>query len=198
MKDIILIELYFDKMLRSFIKKITPQLSEEAHSQFMMNVMVSITEDKLLQMHDDGVLLYYCVRMIRNMVVNQSSPFNKKYSNLISYDASMTENSERTFSEYIEDKDSNVEDKFISNEKQEEINLLLSDVKDWLSNRAKNVEGAYYDEMLFNKYFSGGLTFRDIAAQTGIPLKTIYTDITLTQSAVLTKFQERYDNIINR
>lgn len=198
MRDLILIEVYFDETLRGYIKKLTPHLYEEAHSQLMLNVMTKIPEEKLISLHESKELQYYLVSMARNMVVNFCSDFNKKYRSYLSYDKwSDIDGYEEDKQAFLAD-GSNVEDNLIDVEKEYLINELILDVKAWLKGRAERIEGAYYDEILFDKYFSGGLTFREIAGQTKIPLSEIYNGVSNAQSIVLTKFQERYDDIINQ
>ena len=198
MRDLILIEVYMDETLRGYIKKLTPSLYEEAHSQFMLNVMTKISNEKLTSLYESKELQYYLVRMARNMVVNFCSDFNKKYRSFLSYDNNSLEDNSAGYLDFIADSDSNVEDNLIDIEREYELNELIADVKQWLKNRTKRIEGAYYDEILFNKYFSGGMTFREIAEQTKIPLSEIYNGVAGTQNIVLIKFQKRYDNIINK
>ena len=197
MRDLILIEVYFDETLRGYIKKLTPSLYEEAHSQFMLNVMTKIDKEKLIALHESKELQYYLVSMARNMVVNFCSDFNKKYRSFLSYDKFTDLDGYEEDKQYFLATASNVEENLIDVEKEYLINELLLDVKAWLKGRTDRIEGAYYDEILFNKYFSGGLTFREIAEQTKIPLSEIYNGVSNAQSIVLTKFQERYERIIN-
>lgn len=198
MKDLILIEVYFDETLRGYIKRLTPHLYEEAHSQLMLNVMTKIPDEKLISLHQSKELQYYIVRMARNMVVNFCSDFNKKYRNYLSYDKwTDLDGYEEDKQKFLSD-ENNVEEGLIDVEKEYLINELLLDVKKWLKDRSDKIEGAYYNEILFNKYFSGGLTFREIAEQTKIPLSEIHKAITGTNEIVLTKFQQRYDDIINQ
>jgi len=198
MRDLILIEVYFDETLRGYIKKLTPHLYEEAHSQFMLNVMTKIDEDKLVRLHESKELQYYLVTMARNMVVNFCSDFNKKYRDYLSYDKWLDIDGYEEDKQRFLSNECSVEEGLIDVEKEYLINELILDVKAWLKGRAERIEGAYYDEILFNKYFSGGLTFREIAEQTKIPLSEIYNGVSNAQNIVLMKFQQRYDNIINQ
>tara|TARA_R110002074_G_C12316115_1_gene646507 strand:+ start:103 stop:702 length:600 start_codon:yes stop_codon:yes gene_type:complete len=199
MRDLILIEIYFDESIRGYIKKLTPSLYEEAHSQLMLNVMTKIDDNKLISLHESKELQYYVVAMARNMVVNFCSDFNRKYRSFLSYDVvdSLDDNA-LGFKAFLQDCNSNVEENLIDEEKEYLINELLLEVKNWLKLRSEKIEGAYYNEKLFNKYFSGGMTFREIADETKIPLSEIYKSIAGTNEIVLTKFQQRYDRIINQ
>jgi len=121
-----------------------------------------------------------------------------KYIKHLSYDNMIFEREDYVdFTSVISDESANVEDNLIDTEKEYLINELLLDVKEWLKLRSEKIEGAYYDEKLFNKYFSGGMTFREIADETKIPLSEIFNSIAGTNEIVLTKFEERYDGLIN-
>ena len=128
-KDAILVWVYFQEDLRGFIKKLTPDLYEEAHSQFMLNLMLYVDEDKLIDLHESKELKYYSVRMIKNMVTNPRSPFNKKFRKNLSYDVVFDDSD---FTRYLSDEDSNTEDNYINNEREDSIKDLILDVKKWL------------------------------------------------------------------
>jgi hypothetical protein len=196
-RDEIITELYNDEMLRGYTKKLSPSNYEDVYQEFLLIVMTKISEEKFLELYTLKELNFYCVRIIKNMITNPASPFNRSlgYED-VSYDV-LPQNFNSPFSDSTIDEESNVEVLTLSNERETEIDLCIEDVKKWLKNRSKTVEGAYYDEILFTKYFIDGMTFEEIAEQTKIPKSEVYNNITLTQSAIQTKFKEHYYGIIN-
>ena len=192
-------EIYANETIRGYLKKMVPSLHEEAHSHLMLDIMTKIPSERLEQLKESKELMYYIFGMARNMVINQSSPFNKLYKNQheVSYDNIITNEDNEEKLDFLIDESSNVEESCLDVEKQREIDGLLSDVRLWLAGRTQRVSKAYYDEILFKKYFTDQLTFREIADSTKIPLSEIYAGVTAIQNVVQTKFKKNYGNIIN-
>ena len=196
----IITELYNDETLKGYVKKMSPNNHEEAFSQLMLDVMTKIPKDRLSDLKQSKELNYYVVGMARNMIVNPSSPFNKHFNEnkMLSYDAILDcddDNIEKL--EFLIDEAASVEEIRIEEEREDGINSLLSQTKEWLAERTRRVDRAYYDEILFNKYFTDKLTYREISKATRIPLSEIYNGVTNVQEIVQTKFKNDYERIIN-
>ena len=197
MRNRIIEELYNDDMLKGYTKKLSPNNHEDVYQEFLLIVMTKISEQKLKELYDLKELNFYCVRIIKNMVINPSSPFNKAIGGTdVSYDV-VADGFESEFSNSIIDEDSNVEDLSLSKESSDEMNLCIQEIKTWLGRRSFRVKDSFYDEKLFTKYFVDAMTFEEISEQTKIPKSEIYNNIMATQSVIQTKFNNRYYGIIN-
>ena len=191
MRDNILIEVFNNSRLKAYIRKIAPYSYEEVHSSLMMDLMTKVDEYKLCKLHASDELEPYLRVMAKNMVSNPLSPFNReKHQNT----TEITDYLEDTYEADL----SNPEEGLIEQEDTYEVKMLLVGIQEWLSERTDKVEGAFYDEILFNKYFRFGNTFREISDNTKIPLSEIYSGISAVQQVVVTKFKERYDGVINK
>lgn len=197
MRNRIIEELYNDEMLKGYTKKLSPSNHEDVYQEFLLIVMTKISEEKLLELYTLKELNFYCVRIIKNMIINPTSPFNKAIGgNDISYDV-IADGFESEFSNSIIDEDSNVEDLSLSKEQDANMVQCIQDVKIWLEERTLRVSGAFYDEKLFTKYFIDAMTYEEISEQTKIPKSEVYNNIMLTQSVIQTKFNNQYYGIIN-
>lgn len=176
-RDKILSEVFNDSFYRGYISKLTPNLVDECHSEFLL-VVSEMCETKLKLLHSYNELKYYNISIIRNMVYNKNSNFNRMYcENLADID-----NHPYIYDENNED---NVELKC----------ELLDDIKEFLTRRAENVDGAWYDKQLFKMYFEDDETFRSISDMTSIPTSSIFHNIKGTQSVIQQKFKKRYDDL---
>ncbi len=176
-RDKILQEVYNDSFYKGYITKLTPNLIDECHSEFLL-IVSEMCETKLSLLYSYNELRLYNTSIIRNMVYNKKSNFNRLYcENLADI-----ENHPYLFAE---DDDDNTELKC----------ELVDDIKNFLTRRAENVEGAWYDKQLFKMYFEDDETFRSISDMTSIPTSSIFHNIKGTQSVIQQKFKQRYDDL---
>ncbi len=177
-RDKILLEIYNDSFYRGYISKLTPNLVDECHSEFLL-VVSEMCETKLSLLHSYNELKYYAISIIRNMVYNKNSNFNKSFNNDL-----------QNLDDYpfLCDED-DAENK---NDAEDE---LINDIKEFLTKRAENVDGAWYDKQLFKMYFEDEDTFRGISDKTSIPTSSIFHNIKGTQSVIQQKFKKRYDDL---
>ena len=160
---------YRDPFFVDYINSLTPNNREEAHSEFIVMVC-EIPEKKIKQLHQFNELTYYCIRMIRNMVVNPTSNFNKMFNErLLCLDNIKP-------IEYTEDE-------------IDDLDKQLQEVRDFISSRSERVEGAWADEKLFDKYIMEGRTYRQIAAETGIHYVSLFKSMKLIKGMLKMKFK---------
>lgn len=176
-REDILVGIYNDPFYRGYITKLTPYLIEECYSEFLLEVS-EMCETKLGLLHSYNELKYYSISIIRNMVYNKYSNFNKMYN----------------------EKLADIDNHPYLYEDNEEVNHelndeLVNDIKDFLTKRAENVDGAWYDKQLFKMYFEEDETFRSISEMTSIPTSSIFHNIKGTQSVIQQKFKKRYDDL---
>lgn len=176
-RDEILEDIFNDSFYKVYIRNLTPNLIEECYSDFLL-IVSEMCDTKLSLLHFYNELKYYNISIIRNMIYNKNSKFNKAYNN-------GELNIEDHPYLYSDDEPDNVESKCD----------LLDDVRAFLTKRAENVEGAWYDKQLFKMYFEEEETFRSISDKTSIPTSSIFHNIKGTQSVIQQKFKKRYDDL---
>ena len=179
MRDKILVELYNDKMYKLYAKKLSANLADEMISELML-AMCSLDESRLIELHGRGELKYYAMACLRNMVTNKYSPFKKMFNN---------DNLE-IFHDVLEDTDDECNEMDYN-----DVDDLLEDIREFLDDRTDNVDGTWFDEVLYSLYFNEGKSFRQIAKETSIPTSAIYNSVKETQRLINDKFKTRYDGI---
>ena len=145
---------------------VTPNNREELHSEFILKVC-EIPEEKLLQLNQFNELRYYCIRIIYNIITHPSSDYRKE--NLINIDS--------------------IEYKATTEEDIQEGEDIINDIRAFMRGRSERVEGAWADEILFDKYIMEGRTYRQIAAETGIHYVSLFKSMKLIKSMLKTKFK---------
>ena len=177
-KDKIIEEIYKDEFYKCYIGSLCPELVEEAYSEFLLSVC-EVCDTKLSMLHETGALKYYFIGVIRNILVNKYSDFNK-------YHRTNTVNIDDFYNLAID------ETKQVDSELVKE---LMNDVYSFLEGRTKRVEGAWYDERLFKMYFGKDETFRSLSDKTSIHYSSIFQSVKGTQEIIKTKFKKRYDDL---
>jgi len=175
----ILTEVYQDVFYKCYISSLLPNLVNEAHSEFLCKLS-EMDEDKLIKLHNNKELKYYSIAMIRNMIFNRNSPFNKLFKN---QDLPI----EEAF--YIE------EDSDTPQFDDDAADALILDIWEHLEYRSKTIEGAWYSEQIFKMYFNTTKSFRDLSSETKIPTSSIYHNVKSTQEIIVNKFKDDYDRI---
>jgi len=171
-KNTIIERVYSDPFFVQYISGLVSEHKQEAHSEFIA-ILCELDEEKLKQLNQFHELRYYCIRIIYNMIANPNSQFNKVYR------------------EHLVDIDSIQYDKTTEDD-LEEGTELLEDIRAFLKKRSKRVDGAWADEMLFNKYIMEGRTYRQIAAETGIHYVSLFKSMKLIKEMLKTKFLCQY------
>ena len=69
---------------------------------------------------------------------------------------------------------------------------LRKDIDAFLSKRAENIKGEWYNQKLFDLYYLDGQTFKEISEMTGISESSIYLSVKGVQEIVQTKFNSTY------
>lgn len=180
MRDKILVEVYSDVFYRAYISSLLPNLVEEAHSE-LISTLAEMDEDKLIKLYNNKELKYYSIAIIRNMIFNKSSPFNKQFNQ----DNSL----ELQEAAYLVDEE-------LADEFNDELaDELISDIWRFLEERSGYIEGAWYSEKVFKMYFKTSKSFRDLSSETKIPTSSIYHNVKSTQELIIDKFKDRYDRI---
>lgn len=178
-KSIILQEIFMDVFYKCYISSLTPNLVDEAHSEFIFKI-AEMDEDKLISLYNNKEIKYYGIAIIRNMIFNKSSKFNKLYNN---------NNLQVEEAYYVPDEvDTDTFDDDAADE------LILSIWK-FLEDRSKSIEGGWYSEKIFKMYFNTTKSFRDLSKETGIPTSSIYHNAKSTQQIIIDKFRDEYDRI---
>ena len=83
MKSTILATLYQSKELESLLAKMHPDHLREDLKQELFLVLCEKSEAEIKRLHDSATLRYYAVRIVCNMVKSNTSPFFKKYRQVI-------------------------------------------------------------------------------------------------------------------
>ena len=130
-------------------------------------------------LHELNQLRAYFGMVIHSSILNKYSRFNKLHGDRLK---SLDECYNLAYQE------DNVIDSDIATE-------LREDIYKFLTERAENIENAWYDEGLFKMYFGTGETFRSLSDKTNIPYSSIFHNIKATQEIIKTKFKSRYDNL---
>ncbi len=178
-KNGILEEVFNDVFYKCYISSLTPTLVDEAHSEFIIK-FAEMDDDKLIKLYTNKEIKYYGIAIIRNMIFNKSSPFNKLFNN------NSLQIEEAYYVPDEVDADTFNDDAADS--------LILSIWK-FLEDRSVSIEGGWYSEKIFKMYFNTTKSFRDLSKETGIPTSSIYHNAKNTQELIINKFKDEYDRI---
>ena len=177
-RDEILIDVYSDHFYKGYAASYKPSLVDEIISELIIS-LTSMDEAKLISIHKNKELKYYCIAIIRNMVVNEKSNFNNHYGGFNSHDDF-----------YLD----SIEDDVVVNVSELE-DELIDDIYKFLKKRGENVCGEWYNEELFKQCFKDGKNHREISGATKIPFTSVYRSIEDTKTLIQTKFKDRYNDI---
>ena len=180
-RDKILIEVFNDNFYKCFAASLAPTLVDEVQSELIVT-LAEMNEEKLITLYNNKELKYYSIAIIRNMVLNKRSPFNKQFEKGLCYE---------------DNKDvwNAAEEVAVIDFNDDAGDKLLADIYSFLSTRSKNVSGGWYDEKLFKMYFGDNVSFRDVSKKTGIPTSSIYHNIKNTTEIINNEFKTTYDGI---
>ena len=176
-RDEILTEVYNDIFYKAYISSLLPKLVDEAHSE-LVYTLSEMDEEKLINLHDNKELKYYSIAIIRNMIFNKSSPFNRMFNE------SHLEVQEAL---YI------IDDVMPPQFNDDAADELILDIWRYLEDRSKNIDGAWYSEQIFKMYFNTSKSFRELSAETKIPTSSIYHNVKGTQELIINKFKNRWN-----
>ena len=198
-RDEILIDVYSDTFYKGYAASYKPSLVDEIISELIIS-LTSMDEAKLISIHKNKELKYYCIAIIRNMVINEKSNFNAGYSRHAKYEQEITydnnsfkcdeANENPLFAPALD----NVVDDIVINVSELE-DELISDIYKFLKKRGENVCGEWYNEELFKQCFKDGKNHREISGATKIPFTSVYRSIEDTKTLIQTKFKDRYNDI---
>ena len=183
--------IYKHEGLKNYLKKKFLSQWEDAHSELIADVIEKIPTCKLQQYITDDTLMFYVFGMSRHMLINRTSPFNMAHNNNVNFVDKIE------LSTLYDVVDESYNEDQVSNDFDEDVQELCQDVSTFLSGRTKRVSGAFYDEILFNRKFKQNLTYEEMSKATKIPAAEIFNSIGATKQMLSTKFQDRYDGLIN-
>ena len=175
----ILTEVYNDVFYKCYIASLLPNLVDEAHSE-LIATLAEMDEEKLVQLYENKELKYYSIAIVRNMIFNKSSPFNKLFNE------SHLE---------VEDAFYIIDDVTPPQFNDDAGDALIFDIWSYLEDRSKKIDGAWYSEQIFKMYFNTSKSFRDLSAETKIPTSSIYHNVKSTQQLIIDKFKKKYDTL---
>ena len=181
MRDRILTEVFNDSFYRGYCSKYHSRLVDEMISE-LIDLLSKMNQDRLEELYNNKELRYYCIAIIRNMVGNKNSQFNKDYIN----------NNFEIIDDILHDPIEGELTVDVSKQEDE----LISDIFDYLKERSKTVCGAWYDEEMFKLYFKSDDSFRALSDKTSIPTASIFSSVKKTQELINNEFKKRYDDII--
>lgn len=155
-------------------------LSKELYSEFLL-LLVQLNYNKLLRLFSSHQLKYYCVSIIKNLVYNKYSPFNKNHinKNLSLEDSYMQ----------IENASTDPQPAFYDKES------LLDEIGAYMENKEKSEEGFWYQKKLFEMYHYQKLTYRQISAMTNIPVSSIFNTIKSVKDSLKEEFADKYNEL---
>lgn len=163
--------LFVGRSFSECIAKMEPDHLRDDLRQEVITVVLELPEEKLLDLHSQGVLEYFTVRIILNMIKSKTSPFYKKYR--VANEQYIEHEYLQTNREYrnreianacgMKGTDDTVEDR--------ETREALEDLA------LENIDKLYwYDSELLRLYMQLG-NYRAIEKKTGIPFISCYKNI---------------------
>lgn len=185
MRDKILTELFKSKEFNDCISKMRPEHLQDDLKGEVMLILCEMEEGKLMDLHYKGVLRYYTVRVIINMIQSNTSAFYRKYRrtsvdlNSLLIDPGCIQDLQR---EIMDSGDS-----FMINHSKT-LNAFLEHTSDNTSYQLDDrqlkeglaldeIDNLYwYDKEIVKLYLELG-TYRAVEAETGIPFESIYKTV---------------------
>lgn len=164
----------------SFYAKHDTYRAEELYSHFIMTV-IDMDEAKVLELCHNNQFQQYAAAIIKNAVYHKSSKFNQQYN--------------RDNTVLLEEGRLDFEEEFSTHFNQSETEELITDIEVYLSELADTNEGYWYDEKVFNLYYSKYKSFRKMSAATSIPVSSLYHSIDKSRRRIKKKFINNYNNI---
>jgi hypothetical protein len=131
-----------------------PRHLREDLKQEVILIICELSDEKLMQLHNDKALEFYTVRVLLNQIKSKTSPFAKKYRG---YSYELTHDIEDEFSDIAKEEREGRE--MIEDMAIEEIDKLY-----------------WYNKLLVNLYLKHG-NYRAIEQETRIPFSSCYKTI---------------------
>lgn len=152
-KNEIVTELYNSKDFNDCIGKMEPEhLRDDLRSEVTL-ILLETDERRLVDMHANGGLRYYTVRIIINSILSKSSPFYKRYR--------------QQAAELV--------DRFSAGEEQDfEERMTREEIEDKALSEIDNLY--WYNTKMVRLYMEMG-NYRAIEKDTGIPYSSAYKTI---------------------
>jgi hypothetical protein len=158
-KNKIISDLFVSKDFNSCIGKMKPEHLQDDLKAEVALILCELPEEKVIQLHNNGGLKFYTVRIILNQIQSNSSPFFKKFrqQNL----------------DISEVNETDIEQGVDYNPKKDAA-IVAIDGLPW------------YDREIVKMYAIHG-TYRAIEKETGIPFESIYKTVQKACKAIRKK-----------
>lgn len=182
MRDKILTDLFKSKEFNDCISKMRPEHLQDDLKGEVMLILCEMEEGKLMDLHYKGVLRFYTVRVILNLIQSSTSPFYKKFRmsgfDLTSIKSSVMSGSyDFSLLEAMDSENINLvhrkvleaisfEDLGEQKEKQLKECLALDEIDNLY----------WYDREIVKLYLELG-TYRAVEEATGIPFESVYKTV---------------------
>ena len=180
--DLIYTDSFFEGYATSLVRHDT-FLTAELLSEFIM-VVLSLDRQKVLDLCSRNEFSYYSVVVIRNLVYNKGSIFNKNHntSNNVKLDDCIEISSEDDES-----------DAYFDNDKAKH---LLDMVYDYVEDITDDSAKGYYSKSIFKKYFEEYKSYKVMGDALNIPKSSLWYTVTKTQDKIKKKLLKEYDDIV--
>lgn len=164
--------------------------SQELFSEFLM-AMVQQKESKLIELYNNKQLIYYSISVIKNLVYNKYSKFNKTITE--NRDAEIMQEDISYYDIPIEEADKDLHHK--KERTENKMDNMLSDIFEKLDENEENVDGFWYDYRLWQMKFVQGKAYRQIAEETKIPASSVFHSVKKVIDLIDDDFYEQYKGI---
>lgn len=183
MRDKILTDLFKSKEFNDCISKMKPEHLQDDLKGEVLLILCEMEEGKLMDLHYKGVLRFYTVRTILNLIQSTTSPFYKKFR-LKSYDLGVLRD-QTTYEICSELCDSpefdNMElTKYATRFSYNSIAEDLDEVKERQLKEClalDEVDNLYWYEREIVKLYLELGTYRSVEEATGIPFESVYKTV---------------------
>lgn len=178
MRDKILTDLFKSKEFNDCISKMKPEHLQDDLKGEVMLILCEMEEGKLMDLHYKGVLRFYTVRTILNLIQSTTSPFYKKFR-LKSYDLGILR--DQTTYEVASEEINNMElTKYATRFSYDSIAEDLDEEKERQLKECLALDEIdnlfWYDRDITKLYLKLG-TYRKVEEETGIPFESIYKTV---------------------
>ena len=150
---------------------------EELYSEFILKVC-ELDKTRLKDLMDKKEFKYYAVGMIRNLVYNKYSTYNKNNKIFAEITDDLTE----------EPKEPNYFDTKQSKE-------LLKKVEDYVNIGVEESSDAFYHSKVFQIYYKEYNNFRAMSKETKIPISSLHNSLKKTNNNIKQTFCEEYKQL---
>lgn len=175
-KNAIIQALYTSTEMAECIRKMTPEPDQQDElRQNLFEALLSYDDDKILTLHNSGVLKYYAIRILLNLN-SKANPVNKK--NRIGEHQSLDVPIKLIFTD---DKEIHQQQAVAFNDIGMELEFM------------KNENGrGFLCSVVFQEYVNLG-SVRKVAAAIGIPAKSVWNAVNEVRNRLKTKFHGHSD-----